>query len=158
MGIGGFSNLLILNYFTSHIVEVAMGCFQGKIYDMESARSDSAFTPTVGLNDIKRNLQDDLEKNVEKAKLPSGFVRLGDFTLSSTAQNSVSISVNDGNIQMDISACKNELVSTYYFGMQKLGFLFPHPRIQISPSIERIRGVGNSIFKLGLSFPYGTPK
>lgn len=56
-----------------------------------------------------------------------------DFTFESSPSNSVSISCEKNKISLHVKATPFEKVSTLYHGVFKLGFLFPHPRWQVSP-------------------------
>lgn len=50
-------------------------------------------------------------------------------------------------IQLEVTATAEEWAPTLYFGLQKLGFLFPHPRKQITPTPERMRAVCGQAFE-----------
>lgn len=53
--------------------------------------------------------------------------------------NIVSISCNAKEIHLDVTATEFEKASTLYHGIFKLGFLFPHPRWQITPTEKSAR-------------------
>lgn len=38
--------------------------------------------------------------------------------------------------RLEVTANEAEIASTFYVGLRELGFLFPHPRVQISPSLR----------------------
>lgn len=48
------------------------------------------------------------------------------------------VACNKGRIKLKIYSLSKEWSSTFYFALQKLGFLFPHPRWQISPEKEEL--------------------
>lgn len=56
--------------------------------------------------------------------------------------------INSNKIQLNIKSKPEEWASTFYYGLQRLGFYFPHPRKQISPNIE------NLFNKCGMSFAW----
>lgn len=57
-------------------------------------------------------------------------------------------------IIMDINATEAEWGATFYYGLQKLGFLFPHPRVQISPSEEDINKYCGKTLEFKPAFKY----
>ena len=59
-------------------------------------------------------------------------------TTQTSSSNSVEILCEGGRIHLSVSAKDEEWSSTFYYGLQKLGFLFPHPRWQITPSIDQM--------------------
>ena len=62
--------------------------------------------------------------------------------MSSNSVNEVTLTTS---LDLNISAKVEEITSTFYYGLCKLGFLFPHPRVQISPSSAEIKAkVGKS--------------
>lgn len=63
----------------------------------------------------------------------------------STGKNDVSIKCSRESITLLVKSSPEERVSTLYHGLFKLGFLFPHPRWQISPSMkEALSHCGNT--------------
>lgn len=75
-------------------------------------------------------LKTDLELITDKAQWRKYHL---DFTYQEGQKNIVKISCSENNITFYIQSLPHEKVSTLYHGIFKLGFLFPHPRIQISP-------------------------
>lgn len=53
-------------------------------------------------------------------------------------KNLVSIECYSRQVHLRVHARSEEWAATFYLGLQKLGFLFPHPRLQISPKWDRI--------------------
>lgn len=43
-----------------------------------------------------------------------------------------------GKIRLRVTAASQEWGPAFYYGLQRLGFLFPHPRIQVSPTRQQI--------------------
>src|SRR4051812_33785481 len=78
-------------------------------------------------------VRDDLARILAKAGLPTSLIQ---FHVSRGAgkDGSVSVSCDSGNALLELQAPAEEWAPTLYLGLQKLGFLFPHPRIQLSPS------------------------
>ena len=76
-------------------------------------------------------IREDLEQIVAK----SGWKNLNlHFSHKNGDRNLVTIQCQDNNISLKVESLPHEKVSTIYHGIFKLGFLFPHPRIQISPA------------------------
>lgn len=61
------------------------------------------------------------------------------FGKKESKRNLVIIECRERGVHLKVNAQNQEWASTFYFGLQKLGFLFPHPRIQVSPKWEQIR-------------------
>jgi len=60
--------------------------------------------------------------------------------------NSAKVSCSSNSVTIEIEAKRSEWSATFYNTLQKMGFLFPHPRIQISPTKEQIlKGCGKII-------------
>lgn len=101
------------------------------------------FSPAL----LKHSIVFDLKAILETAKLPEGFIEVGKFlSVAEKFPNTASVYVKSNVIFIDVSASVNELVSTFYFAIQRLGFLFPHPRMQIQPdSSEKILSAAKSL-------------
>lgn len=82
-------------------------------------------------------VQRDLRLIEYEAGLPIGWLS---FSMESAAgtKNLVAIRCLDEGVRLDLAAHRTEWVSTLYYGLQELGFLFPHPRMQFSPSRQEI--------------------
>jgi hypothetical protein len=108
------------------------------------ASAETFRTPLKPLPVSEAALQQDLEKIAAEAKLAPGSLS---FTLTTGGpQNTVRISCQKGRYHLEVKASAEEKVSTLYKGLRELGFLFPHPMRQISPSPERMRAAcGKSI-------------
>lgn len=75
-------------------------------------------------------IQEDINLIVNEAKwegLKISFTHEGYFA------NTVSLECKDGVVNLSVKSLPGEKVSTIYHGLFKLGFLFPHPRWQVSP-------------------------
>jgi hypothetical protein len=79
-------------------------------------------------------LQEDLELIQKEANWDSGKIS---FKFQKSDKNTVSIVCENNKFLLDVKSQDDERAPTLYHGLFHLGFLFPHPRIQISPSIEK---------------------
>ena len=77
-------------------------------------------------------IKEDLNRILEKAQL-SGL----DFSYQPGSTNQASVQCQDGNVHLAVTG-DHQWSQTFYMALQRLGFLFPHPRMQISPSKEKI--------------------
>jgi len=83
-------------------------------------------------------VEDDLAGILAQADLPQNLI---DFRVrfKKTGPHTVRIHCpSGGKVRLDVSASAAEWGAAFYYGLQKLGFLFPHPRMRISPSREEI--------------------
>ncbi|MEX0798754.1 MAG: hypothetical protein WD025_04890, partial [Bacteriovoracaceae bacterium] len=83
-----------------------------------------------------KSLGDDVGLILAKARLPKDFISF-EFQKAQT-RSLATISCSNERVKIDVIGPKKEWFSTFYYGLQKLGFLFPHPRMQISPKKEDI--------------------
>lgn len=77
-----------------------------------------------------------------------------DFSYQEGTSNSVKVSCEGNIIHLKVAAQPFEKVSTIYHGVFKLGFLFPHPRIQISPRENEARNHCGKVFSWRPAFSY----
>lgn len=79
----------------------------------------------------------DLDRILAEAHMPRyavGFERKGQ------GANRVTVACpSAGRIILQVEASPTEWSPTVYYGLQRLGFLFPHPKIQISPEPAEMR-------------------
>jgi hypothetical protein len=107
-----------------------------------------AFADVTTLNsEAKQQIEGDLSTILKTAGLDSTKWTVR-FEVSPEA-NIVQLQCPKGSSahQIFVRARPTELVSTFYYGLYKMGFLFPHPRQQISPSREKILSVCNKTFR-----------
>ena len=79
----------------------------------------------------------DLQQILLAGKLPSDLIEL--HRLAPASDNVASIECDPtGSVRIDVSAPPAEWAPTFYYALQRLGFLFPHPRIQISPARDEV--------------------
>lgn len=90
-------------------------------------------------------IQKDLELILAKANLPTQAITFAvDYADADNNDQSDSvgkISCTNGDIKIEISASGPEWSSTFYEGLQLLGFLFPHPRMQKSPTLSHMQNL-----------------
>lgn len=103
-------------------------------------------------------LNQDLRKILAESRLSSESIRF-EFAKAPAPGNFVSIACSNNaakelRIDLKVAAADNERVSTFYYGLQKLGFLFPHPRLQISPTEGQMRQVCGKKFEWKPRFPF----
>lgn len=93
-------------------------------------------TPMRELSPDFSTLLSDTHLIIKESKLP---ITIQISLEESNEKNIGKISCENNHLSFEIKAKKTEQFATYYYGLQKLGFLFPHPRIQISPSLEDLK-------------------
>ena len=76
-------------------------------------------------------LSDDLKRILKKAQLREDLIH---FEMQTGIKNKILVSCPNGDIHLKITADPTEQISSFYYAVHKLGFLFPHPRTQMSPS------------------------
>lgn len=96
-------------------------------------------------------IQQDIELILKKAGWPEGKIA---FTNKIGTKNTVEIACHNGRIYLDTESVAHEKVSTIYHGIFKLGFLFPHPRMQISPSLAAAQAQCGKSFEWRPAFKY----
>lgn len=74
--------------------------------------------------------------------------------LNSQVKNLISFQCKETKVNMHIVATDEEWGATYYYGLQILGFYFPHPRIQISPRYEDLRKHCDKSYEFKPAFKY----
>jgi hypothetical protein len=88
----------------------------------------------------------DLQAILRQAGLPPDSI---EFEVTTTEQgpNRIHIACEPSGItHLQVSAVSPEWAPAFYYGLQKLGFLFPHPRIQISPNRQQIEAACGSTY------------
>lgn len=97
--------------------------------------------PQLDMGELRR----DLELIETEAMLQKGTLQLADFKDATTG--SVQVQCNSGRYTLHVAAPLGERASTMYKGIRELGFLFPHPRWQISPTPVQMRRACGKIFR-----------
>lgn len=82
-------------------------------------------------------ISDDLSLILEKAGLESDLISFEAYRYD-TDQYISQIQCESGKVKIRVWASGYEWSATFYHALQKLGFLFPHPRMQISPTKSQI--------------------
>lgn len=96
-------------------------------------------------------IREDLNQIIEASGLRN--LQL-DFSYQEASSNTVKIKCEENIIKLLVAAEPFEKVSTVYHGVFKLGFLFPHPRIQISPRENEVRNQCGKTFNWKPAFSY----
>jgi hypothetical protein len=90
-------------------------------------------------------VEEDLRLILDGAGLPRDQIRF--VRQSSAGGSTVAVKCSaSGKITLTVRAPDNEWAPTFYLGLQKLGFLFPHPRIAKYPSATRLTAVCGSTY------------
>jgi hypothetical protein len=92
-------------------------------------------------------VEQDLRAILKQAGLPPGAVEF-EAAMAEDGPNRIQITCKSPGVpRLLVTARPREWGPAFYYGLQKLGFLFPHPRIQISPSQQRIEAACGSTFE-----------
>lgn len=127
-----------------------MGCgASSSLSPAESVQVVGRDIENVGIKNIRIAIESDVILILTDARFPVSTIRLGDITVSdkNIPMNTVDVvRCSEKEIKLNIFASETELVSTFYWGMHNLGFFFPHPRKQISPSSidDILKNIGKS--------------
>ena len=94
----------------------------------------------------------DLALIESKASLKTGTLRLN--SLNQSDDSRVSIKCSKDSFLIDVMAPAGEKAATMYKGIKELGFLFPHPRVQISPTLQDMKKIcgKNFVWRPALTF------
>jgi len=92
----------------------------------------------ICMADIKSAVRDDIQLILKTANLPTETLQ---FDIQAhKGPNTVEIKcLKTPVVGLVVRAAAEEQVSTFYYGLFKLGFLFPHPRQQMSPTLEKLK-------------------
>lgn len=101
------------------------------------------------LNPNQQTVRDDLKLILEQAKIPNTI----DFDLSYSTDNISTVICSPSKVTVSMRA-DHRWSQTFYMTLQQLGFLFPHPRLQISPSLNNIRQKCGKSFKWNPALKY----
>lgn len=96
-------------------------------------------------------IQADIDLILKKAGWANVHI---EFTHKESQKNTVEIACHNGRIFLDTESVAHEKVSTIYHGLFKLGFLFPHPRWQISPTEKQALSQCGRTFEWRPAFKY----
>ncbi len=86
------------------------------------------------LNPDEAIIRDDLTRILAKAGLEGKI----DFSLTPSLDNTSHISCTDSRVTIEVKG-DERWSQTFYMTLQRLGFFFPHPRLQVSPNLNRIK-------------------
>lgn len=99
-------------------------------------------------------IKDDLRKILNHAGLTSTSINIHLEKSETASNNVVKIECSENSIDFKVSAKPYEWGATTYLGLQKMGFLFPHPRIQISPTQEKMQKACGETFEWKPTFRF----
>lgn len=99
------------------------------------AGTKTANLPILDVN--KKALEGDLALIEKEAKLTRGTLRIN--SIKEAEQFTVKISCKGQSYLFDVAAVKGEKAATLYKGLREMGFLFPHPMVQVSPSSQQMK-------------------
>jgi hypothetical protein len=98
----------------------------------------------------EETVRDDLQKILTKADL-LGVVDLN--LEKSLSENTVRVSCEKNKVQLNVRGGER-WAQTFYMGLQKLGFLFPHPRLQVSPDLKQMKKKCGKTFEFRPALKY----
>ncbi len=84
----------------------------------------------------EKALKQDLELILSAANLSTSHFQ---YTFSVNQENKISLKCQNDQFHFQISSTEEEMTSTMYKAMREIGFLFPHPKKQISPTLQDIK-------------------
>lgn len=108
-------------------------------------------------------LSTDLDNILQTAKLPAHLISFSilsqtpaKLATKNTGQppSTVQVICSKGQVQINVVGPTQENVSAFYYGLHKLGFLFPHPRMQISPSLAQVNSHCGQTYKWIPALPH----
>jgi len=102
-------------------------------------------TPLRELTPNFNTLLSDTSLIIQKSELP---ISIQISFKENNSKNIGKLHCNETHLSFEIESSLSERNSTYYYGLQKLGFLFPHPRMQISPKLDDV------LEKCGMSYEW----
>jgi hypothetical protein len=87
------------------------------------------------MENIKKILSSDLALILNHGKLSNNFISINNIEESQLEKNYCLIYYNNDNIIIDIFYYDfNEIIPIFYFALFNIGFLFSHPKRQITPN------------------------
>lgn len=108
-------------------------------------------TPLRELEVDDQKIKEDIDLILEESKLP---LSIHFNWKENTEANTGKILCSGNSIDIQVEASSSEWTSTLYYGIQKLGFLFPHPRVQISPKLGHVLSQCGKTFKWRPAYKY----
>lgn len=85
----------------------------------------------------QKAVERDISLILASAELPENFLKL---EVSNNDQSTAFFLCKKNTYTISIASPDEEKTSTIYKAIRELGFLFPHPRVQISPSLNKLKG------------------
>lgn len=100
-------------------------------------------------------VEQDLQLILQKGGLSNGSIR---FEWKEATHSKVAVTCktvkNKSVFHLNVEAPKEEWGATFYYGIQKLGFLFPHPRMQINPTEKQMQAACGQTYEWKPRFAY----
>jgi hypothetical protein len=93
-------------------------------------------TPLKPLPFDERAFKADLALILAEAKLPETLIKV---RFTGGEEQATSVHCSRGEFHLEVKAPTHERGPTFYKSLRELGFLFPHPRRQISPSMAQMQ-------------------
>lgn len=100
------------------------------------------------VSELIRAIREDLTLILTAAKLPPTCIVIINLIETSESCVATTTPIRHDGVGITVSGSRDELVAGFYWTLHKLGFLFPNPHTQISPSLEHI------ISRAGFTFPF----
>jgi len=115
-----------------------------------------AFVPSniAPLSANQEAIKNDIQKVMQRAGFSTSSIQLNIEKSQKVESNTVKIECSENVIALNVSAKPHEWGATAYLGLQKMGFLFPHPRIQISPDQSKMMKACGQTFTWKPTFRY----
>jgi hypothetical protein len=98
------------------------------------------------------SLAQDLERIEKNANFPNATLSIS--VSGPSTKNTVTLGCLANKVVFQVRATPGEEAATFYKGLREVGFLFPHPRRQISPSLKEIKKLCNKVFTWRPAFKY----
>ncbi|MEX2300663.1 MAG: hypothetical protein WD733_06985 [Bryobacterales bacterium] len=112
------------------------------------AHGPSAFASLLERRSADVNtVTEDLHTILKQAELPPDSIEFEANTTEDGRNEILILCKQPGKTLLRVTAAPQEWGPAFYYGLQKLGFLFPHPRIQISPAGAQIEAACGSTYE-----------
>ena len=119
------------------------------------SQAGAALGPS-GINEVRKHIASEIEvaedfrRIMREAKFSEDLITVewidqAQMSLGAVATLPSTVHVKSKTVNgnkhyvLEVRSPKYEWAATAYYGLQKIGFLFPHPRIQVSPTEKQIQ-------------------
>lgn len=86
------------------------------------------------LSPDRETVEEDLVRILTKAQIPDSM----HLDYSAGSENRADIVCESDRVKISVSG-DHQWSQTFYMALTRLGFLFPHPRVQVSPTLDQVR-------------------